>query len=129
MARWADAIDSGDYSRGDNALHRISSNGRHTYCCLGVLCELAVADGIISAGTQSTWTGDKVDYSGQVAVLPQKVADWAGLGVNPGFGGKILAIANDQGTPWSIISSWIRTMGAVNHGPLQEPQAQVQDRS
>lgn len=40
-ARWLAALRSGDYKQGRNYLR-----SRGTHCCLGVLCELAVQDGI-----------------------------------------------------------------------------------
>lgn len=41
--RWIAALESGEYPKGVGALR--TSNGG--YCCLGVACELLVADGVV----------------------------------------------------------------------------------
>lgn len=92
--RWADALRSGKYKQGRGALHRpatATKSGEAELCCLGVLCELAVAEGIVvrelrgdcyvylSAEDVSDWaSGD----------LPTAVAEWAGL---PARDPKVLA--------------------------------------
>ena len=44
--RWVEALRSGEYKQGLSVLRRIdeSGNGQDSYCCLGVLCEIAVAE-------------------------------------------------------------------------------------
>lgn len=92
--RWVNALKSGGYKQGRGALHRpktATPSGEAEYCCLGVLCELAVAEGIavrelrgdtyvyLSAEDVSDWaSGD----------LPTAVAEWAGL---PARDPKVLA--------------------------------------
>lgn len=54
------------------------------FCCLGGLCELAVADGVITSWSHlehgdSLLTYGNSDGSWSDAVLPQSVVDWAGL--------------------------------------------------
>ncbi len=74
-ARWLDALKSGKYKRGTGFL---SYDGRH--CCLGVLCELAVEDGII---TKTGLRGPTFDYGIGKDVsqfgLPAKVQAWSGI--------------------------------------------------
>lgn len=41
--KWIAALESGEYKQGQNVLR--SDDG--FYCCLGVLCELAVKEGVI----------------------------------------------------------------------------------
>ncbi len=36
--KWLKALRSGEYEQGTGALHKVEEN---TYCCLGVLCEIA----------------------------------------------------------------------------------------
>jgi len=70
--RWIDALRSGEYPQ---TMGKLRDEGG--YCCLGVLCELAVEDGIIAPPTQAAqgwWT-----YGSQVDLLPSGVMDWAGL--------------------------------------------------
>lgn len=79
--RWIAALRSGDYEQGYTLLN---SNGK--FCCLGVLCELAVDDGVVTAkdepisgnpGMRYTALGDVYDSS--ITTLPWTVRNWAGL--------------------------------------------------
>jgi hypothetical protein len=78
-ARWTAALRSGEYQQAKSALR--DGEGR---CCLGVLCELAVADNIIALAydeESGSWM-----YGGEGSVLPGEVVAWAGLDdVNPAF--------------------------------------------
>jgi hypothetical protein len=62
-AQWTAALRSGKYVQGYGQLRAGSG-----HCCLGVLCDLAVQDGVV------TWDG----VSG-AGFLPSEVAVWAGL--------------------------------------------------
>lgn len=124
MQEWAERLESGKYKQGRGALRRDDG----TFCCLGVLCEIAVEAGVIPQPIQTVWTGGKFAYDGQTNLLPESVFTWAGLpNMSPVFSGHILANANDQGTTFSSIATWVRLMAGVSHGPLPEPQAQVQN--
>ena len=64
---WVDALRSGDYTQGR---HKLCNNGN--YCCLGVLCELAVEWG---APDLKRSVGDStgvtvVNFGGEVNYLP-----------------------------------------------------------
>lgn len=90
--RWVEALRSGEYSQGKGALRAQSAD---SYCCLGVLCDLAVKDGaagwvpydqhsylaVYHPSQDEVYTTlSRQDY----LVLPQAIADWAGLrGVSP----------------------------------------------
>lgn len=66
------ALRSGEYPQGLGCLR-----DRSGYCCLGVLTEVAIANGLqgISANPGSiSWS-----YNGESALLLQAVADWYGL--------------------------------------------------
>lgn len=56
--KWTKALRSGKYEQTNGKLQ-----DHYGYCCLGVLCELAVKEGVIET------------YSG--GVLPEKVRGWA----------------------------------------------------
>ena len=45
--RWVDALRSGQYQQGFGRLHKQLSNKSY-FCCLGVLCEVAIKEGSIS---------------------------------------------------------------------------------
>lgn len=86
--RWTAALRSGDYTQGTGSLCLVRDGKASTYCCLGVLCELAVQDGAIPqpvltlpspSGTQFRKYGDSNTYDVQTALLPEAVVQWAGL--------------------------------------------------
>lgn len=84
-AAWVAALRSGNYRQGNGTLHNI---GQNTYCCLGVLCDLAVKAGVAKEREGDGMFASNVDsamyHSG---VLPKAVADWAGLSdCNPVLG-------------------------------------------
>ena len=45
---WVDALRSGDYQQGFRAMSRIKTEGGDSFvnCCLGVACEVAMANGL-----------------------------------------------------------------------------------
>ena len=80
---WVRALRSGKYNWGKRAL-RTDDN---KYCCLGVLCELAIKQGVIS---RCRWD------SGTLSNYP-KVMKWVGLEEDDGdFGAHSLVHLNDD---------------------------------
>ena len=77
--RWVAALRSGDYKQGWGWLR----SGSDEYCCLGVLCELAVEDGVIAppsySETSDGHSSDAYSYGGKQATPPEPVLEWAGL--------------------------------------------------
>lgn len=71
--KWVAALRGGEFEQGQGALSEYGN-----YCCLGVLCELAVKDGVIEKCDGINVA--KVFYDSEVAVLPGRVVTWAGLG-------------------------------------------------
>jgi hypothetical protein len=112
--RWVDALRSGEYQQGVGSLR----TGGDKYCCLGVLCEIAVADGVIERfdpeanGTFSDKHSYGVPENKQWSHLPLKVQKWANLAAsNPmvrrdGWGYP-LAHLNDLKVPFSEIADCI----------------------
>lgn len=99
---WVDALRSGKFEQGRNTL-RVEVDGRPAFCCLGVLTEIAVGDGV----TKRAGTGYKdVDSDGltheEDGVLTASVQWWAGLPdsnpfVNtPDGGRRTLSCLNDD---------------------------------
>lgn len=78
---WTQALRSGEFPQGLEVLRSADEK----YCCLGVLCELAVRAGIIPPATgpglsiNSLSINSPYHYDGRVFSLPDAVADWAGL--------------------------------------------------
>ena len=71
--RWVEALRSGEYKQGREALKR-----QGQFCCLGVLCDLHAKE------TNTRWV-DYInkdwssDYLNQDSVLPDQVMEWAGI--------------------------------------------------
>lgn len=74
---WLTALRSGDFRQGKRKLR--SSND--DYCCLGVLCELAVQNNVIPA-PQLSPNNDRYVYDGSGGILPDSVKEWAELDSN-----------------------------------------------
>lgn len=86
IEKWVDALESGEYEQGTGYLHR--EHGKdHVWCCLGVLCDLAVNEKVIFASTKeapmsaptgslSAHTYGEEHLSG---ALPLEVQSWVGL--------------------------------------------------
>lgn len=107
--KWVAALRSGEYNQGVRAL-RYRDGGEDWYCCLGVLCELAVAEGVIPDPAPSPWPspvddGNSYCYAGSIVYLPDEVRVWAGLEVsNPRLGHSNLAELNDTGSTFADIA-------------------------
>lgn len=81
---WTKALRSGKYPQDRGYLRT-----KQGYCCLGVLCDLAVIEGVIPQPQDTDPDDNEMGwyYYGTSAlddVLPQEVAEWAGL-KNPGY--------------------------------------------
>ena len=122
-AQWTAALRGGEYRQGQGQLRRGDE-----YCCLGVLCDLAVKAGIIPEGDSATNLLGDTDYGaeGNDLHLPAEVMEWSGIGEhNPGVdratlpkgiqwasdptldGQAALANLNDGGTPFALIADII----------------------
>jgi hypothetical protein len=83
-ALWLAALRSGEYAQTQGTLHRLGQNydGRPAgYCCLGVLCDLAVKAGVTK---ELPYTSDRTSFGKDAsdkesAFLPTSVQGWAGL--------------------------------------------------
>lgn len=92
IEKWVEALESGEYEQGVGTLRRTTFDG-NKFCCLGVLCDIAVKEGVIPEPTvyDSTATygvAREVDvYRNAVSVyretsnsaLPAAVQEWAGV--------------------------------------------------
>ena len=74
---WVKALRSKEYKQGRKQLSKKRKNKAYKFCCLGVLCDLAEKEGVIS------WTNKGSKYSGQMSrknsYPSETVLDWAGL--------------------------------------------------
>lgn len=72
MAEWATRLESGEYHQGRQNLR--SADG--LFCCLGVLCEIAVEQNIVSE-PEIHHTGSLYLYNGAGSFPPDVVSVWA----------------------------------------------------
>lgn len=73
---WLKALRSGEYKQGTGQLVEVLDSGVRRYCCLGVLCDVAVKNGLELVVNEDE---DGVTYDRQGALLPRRVVDWAEL--------------------------------------------------
>ena len=85
-AMWLDALRSGKYKQAQGVLHLINEN-EPSYCCLGVLCDLAIKNGVkldIEHDRKTETLSSVVSYDGMMDMLPKAVMEWSGLETNNG---------------------------------------------
>jgi hypothetical protein len=83
--KWVKALRSRDYQQGTRALH-VKRDGTETFCCLGVLCDLAAKEGVAEPSPVSTVAGvTTVMYDKQSAFLPRSVQEWSEIPSNNGY--------------------------------------------
>lgn len=113
--RWVAALRSGDYVQGRELLHYDAGidGTSPRFCCLGVLCDLAYRDGVVtrevvgSAGNHATYAyhdEDDKDEDPESSLLPRSVARWAGLVVREdGLEGALISpvVAGVELTVWN----------------------------
>lgn len=94
--RWINALRSGKYEQGRRQLAVSGMDNNTLYCCLGVLCELAVESKVIAA------------YDPEHGSLPDAVSEWANIEQFGNYGGKrTLAGYNDSGRSFKQIANII----------------------
>jgi len=111
-AKWVSALRSGEFKQGTMQLRTLDDK----YCCLGVLCALAVREGVIDPplpGVQGQFT-DAYYFDGNKNYVPLSVRQWAGL--EDSVGGyhvegveteQVLAVNNDASMPFPQIADII----------------------
>lgn len=121
-AKWVAALRSGNFQQGTAGGLRMIVDGRTEHCCLGVLCELAKEDGVVTAkksgGSGSVtlfYDPTDPDDVGSSGYLPEVVVRWAGL---PN---------RDPAVLWHDTDGrgdrWYRTLASINDsGEVPFPQ-------
>jgi hypothetical protein len=99
-AQWITALRSGDYEQGRSVLRQDD-----LFCCLGVLCDLAVKANVIAARKNS----DGVWFYGRDwdETLPEQVMEWAGISPSRDVGTstgvpRVVVIPDDGDQPEDI---------------------------
>lgn len=101
-AEWSRRLRSGDYRQGKGNLS-YSSGGKEWYCCLGVLCEIAVERGICQRiGNALKHFGHERNWRSNY--LPDEVAEWASI---THYYQETLAVKNDEGDSFRLIANYI----------------------
>jgi hypothetical protein len=81
--KWVNALRSGEYKQGRNALMKMGDDGKPAgYCCLGVLCDLyanSKEGKEIGAKWEPSGYLNEQRFLGTTTYLPARVMDWAGL--------------------------------------------------
>lgn len=114
-AQWLKALRSGDYVQGKNHLHNHLTN---TYCCLGVLCDLAVKAKVLPPPSITITNVHEYGADKESAILPAEVMKWAGLKSQYGYssydpkeGDVLIPVTlphmNDIGQPFAKIADFI----------------------
>lgn len=79
--KWVEALRSGEYQQGKDALRSEDKFGKDQYCCLGVLCE------VVGGGEWEDFDGHAQRYNyghtKGVELLPQQLAEDVGLDREP----------------------------------------------
>lgn len=82
--KWIAALRSGDYKQGKSYLAKKGVDGVIRYCCLGVLCEIAVKEGIAQRFHENSSFiayGISERYQDET-YLTKEIAAWAGIRYN-----------------------------------------------
>ena len=108
--RWIDALLSGDYKQGRFSLRRTTNlrdkeTETHRYCCLGVLCELLVEDGIIDRASHASHMGDYEYWDKNIPVSYRNTIPYNAM--------KLLGISG-------IHTQKLIDMNDINHAPFSE---------
>lgn len=114
--KWVAALRSGKYKQGKGAL-RIKGEKRDTFCCLGVLADVA------GCAFDRALPAEKTDVSvehtkgkrvrgigGECGILPSKIAKRFGIDGDLPIGDDIqaeLSNRNDEGHTFAAIADWI----------------------
>jgi len=109
--KWCERLRSGKFKQGRGSLKRFGKNdGIITYCCLGVLADMAVEEGVIEEPNlkDNLYFYDNNVYA---VLLPPVVQNWAGLktcegkisSLNTSVGAS-LAYFNDKGISFNDIA-------------------------
>ena len=69
--KWVEALRSGKYKQGRGQL-----NSENRYCCLGVLCEVFIAEG---GALNVRHLARVTEYNGEATYPPAAVLQWAGI--------------------------------------------------
>lgn len=73
--KWVEALRSGEYTQGSEALYRIDEN---SFCCLGVLCDIRRKE----LNQDFSFFDEILEDTGGEEYLPRQIVDWAEFSIN-----------------------------------------------
>lgn len=85
---WIKELRETTKKQGKFALHNILED---SYCCLGIACEVAIANGV---AVKKTDAGNSTEYDSRTGGLPESVRQWLGLDIDTGHFEKSLEIGD-----------------------------------
>lgn len=105
IAKWVEALRSGDYTQGIGALASFEGESVQ-YCCLGVASEIS---GVCQIKKDAMSDGRGVlAYDGSRSFLPMSVQEWLGVdGDAPDVRAGALSAINDDGASFAEIADLI----------------------
>lgn len=100
--KWVEALRSGKYKQGTINLCR-----NNKYCCLGVLCEIAIENGLDISRVDNN---GNIAFDGDFGGITKKVQEWIGIPSSLGiYSGRALSSDNDQGKTFQEIADIIES--------------------
>ena len=103
-ASWTTRLRSGKYRQSKGALRRRGEEF-DTFCCLGVLCEIAVEDGKVNRPEKPEFVGYNYKYDGESGLLPLELEGWSRIDFDDR---QTLMDMNDiHGKTFEEIADWI----------------------
>lgn len=101
--RWVKALRSGKYKQGRHSLRNVEGD---TFCCLGVLCDLAVRSKVIKEGRVTYLDPKRYTYgASSTGNIPPSVEKWSGL--DSYFDADLLIKMNDGGESFELIADYV----------------------
>lgn len=97
--KWLEALRSGEYEQGSGYLRTTNDS----FCALGVLCDVAVKDGVEVTVEK---VGILYKYDSRVGFPPRSVTLWAGFDEDYGIE-SIISGKNDSGESFEKIADFI----------------------
>lgn len=101
------ALRSGEYEQAREKLLKIDEKGEHSFCCLGVLCDLHSRENKVNWNLNKGSFLCNVDYGTYLnssGDLPPSINDWSGVTVDEE---DKLVQMNDSGRSFKYIANWI----------------------
>ena len=103
MRIWVKALRSGKFKQGRGALHTIETTDEQTFCCLGVACEVAIANGLKLETGRANFDSRFVSYDDSINYLPKPVQAFLQLdNYDPIISEDISAIEANDSYNWSF---------------------------